>query len=70
MPNVRIKYGYYLVRRFKDSPLVILYLDSIGFVRESGGYWVKQNLYYWVADEPLDLDKVKFITENYEVFVD
>lgn len=56
MLNVRIKYGYYLARRFEDSSLVILYLDSTGSARESDGYWTEQNLYYWIADEPLDLE--------------
>lgn len=69
MSNVKVRpNGWYLGRWSENSRLTVYYIYC-NKVSEMGSYF-DTNTYHWIADEPLDLEKIKFITENYEVFVD
>lgn len=75
MSNVKVRPdGYYLARDCEGGELgvVSLYKDTYGTAVFSAGTEVEWSItdFHWIADEPLDLEKIKFITENYEVFVD
>lgn len=66
--------GFYLARLYEHSKLQVVYVYGgygAGMIEITGNADVyTADKFHWVADEPLDLEKIKFITENYEVFVD
>lgn len=71
MSNVKVREdGYYLARYWNEEWLCIIEINGGDVTYGANDWSLTVDNFQWIADEPLDLEKVKFITENYEAFVD